>query len=130
MGADTASHLSAALPYTAPSPSGRCSFGTVRPHHVILSDDHACTRKIYSDHPEESRNEAREVSKDAKESGVGSALVRSWEAHAMNAITAVAEMLAERDGMAGNVGLVPTMGYLHSFPVRAELVEASRPLRV
>src|SRR5437773_913791 len=43
--ASTATHLSAALPYTAPSPSGRCSFGTVRPHHVILSDDHACTRK-------------------------------------------------------------------------------------
>jgi len=31
----------------------------------------------------------------------------------MNVITTVAEMQAERGRMAGNVGLVPTMGYLH-----------------
>src|SRR5207247_10672567 len=30
----------------------------------------------------------------------------------MNVITTVAEMQAERGRMAGNVGLVPTMGYL------------------
>ncbi len=31
----------------------------------------------------------------------------------MNVITTIAEMQAERDDMVGNVGLVPTMGYLH-----------------
>ncbi len=48
----------------------------------------------------------------------------------MNVITAVAEIQAERDRMTGSIGLVRTMGNLHPFSVRAELVEASRPPRV
>jgi pantothenate synthetase len=48
----------------------------------------------------------------------------------MNVITAVAEIQADRDRMTGSIGLVRTMGHLHSCPVRAELVEASRPPRL
>jgi pantothenate synthetase len=48
----------------------------------------------------------------------------------MNVITTVAEMEAARAGLTGTVALVPTMGYLHSFSVRAEPVEASRPPRL
>ncbi|TMG07110.1 MAG: hypothetical protein E6I09_00750 [Chloroflexi bacterium] len=48
----------------------------------------------------------------------------------MNVITTVAEMKAARERLNGTVALVPTMGYLHPFSVRAELVEASRPSRL